>query len=136
MQELSVLIVGVGGLGKCMLSEALERGARVSLIVRDLAKVKDELGSEMLARVSKIIVGDGSQAALLDEAMPRIDVVLSGRGADSLLAGELAAAVKRHGVKKLCWPTDTGWRWMTAPKSAKLCARLLQRMTRWATCSD
>lgn len=104
MQELNVLIVGVGGLGKCMVSEALERGVRVSLLVRDLAKLEVELGSETLARLSKITVGDGSQAALLDEAMPGIDVVLSGRGADTHLAGELAAAVKRHGVKKLCWP--------------------------------
>jgi putative NADH-flavin reductase len=104
MQELNVLIVGVGGLGKCMVSEALERGVCVSLLVRDMAKLKVELGSETLARVSKIIVGDGSQAALLDEAMHGIDVVLSGRGADPHLAVELAAAVKRHDVKKLCWP--------------------------------
>ena len=104
MQPLSVLIVGVGGLGKCMVLEALERGLRVSVLVRNKTKLEDELGKEILAKLSKITVGDGTHAKVLDEALSGIDAVLSGRGADPQLAHELAAAVKRNDVKKLCWP--------------------------------
>ncbi|MGA4212734.1 NAD(P)-dependent oxidoreductase [Ralstonia nicotianae] len=107
MQPLSVLIVGVGGLGKCMVQEALERGLRVSVLVRNEAKLEAELGENILAKLSKITVGDGTNARVLDEAMSGIDVVLSGRGADPHLAQELAAAVKRIDVKKLCWPGGT-----------------------------
>ncbi|MGE3978046.1 MAG: NAD(P)-dependent oxidoreductase [Nitrospira sp.] len=107
MQPLSVLIVGVGGLGKCMVQEALERGLRVSVLVRDRAKLEAELAEEILARLSKTKVGDGTHAKVLDEAMPGSDVVLSGRGADLDLARELAAAVKRNDIKKLCWPGGT-----------------------------
>jgi hypothetical protein len=101
---MNVLIVGVGGLGKCMVHEALERGVRVSVLVRSRAKLESELGRATVANLSKITVGDGTDAKVLDETIPGIDVVLSGRGADPHLARELAAAIKRHGVKKLCWP--------------------------------
>lgn len=104
MEALSVLIVGVGGLGKCMVHEALERGLRVSVLVRNRAKLEGELAEEIVAKFNKITVGDGTNAKVLDVAMPGIDVVLSGRGADPHLARELAAAVKRNSVNKLCWP--------------------------------
>lgn len=104
MQPLSVLIVGVGGLGKCMVLEALARGLGVSVLVRNKTKLEDELGRDILAKLSKITVGDGTHAKVLDEALSGIDAVLSGRGADPQLAQELAAAVKRNDVKKLCWP--------------------------------
>lgn len=107
MQSLSVLIVGVGGLGKCMVQQALERDLHVSVLIRNRAKLEAELGSESVARISKITVGDGTQPSLLNDAMARVDIVLSGLGADVHLARELAAAVKRNGVKKLCWPGGT-----------------------------
>jgi len=107
MQSLSVLIVGVGGLGKCMVQQALERGLHVSVLIRNQAKLEAELGSESVTRMSKITVGDGTQPSLLNDAMARVDVVLSGLGANVHLARELAAAVKRNGVKKLCWPGGT-----------------------------
>lgn len=107
MQSLSVLIVGVGGLGKCMVQQGLERGLHVSVLIRNQAKLEAELGSEIVTRISKITVGDGTQPSLLNDAMARVDVVLSGLGANVHLARELAAAVKRNGVKKLCWPGGT-----------------------------
>jgi len=64
--------------------------------VRNKTKIEAELGKEILAKLSKITVGDGTHANLLDEAMSGIDAVLSGRGADPQLAHELAAAVKRN----------------------------------------
>lgn len=36
-----------------------------------------------------------------------MDVVVSGRGADAELARALAAAVRRNGVGKLCWPAGS-----------------------------
>ncbi|TDN69993.1 NAD(P)H-binding protein [Paraburkholderia sp. BL10I2N1] len=107
MQPLSVLIVGVGGLGKCIAQEALERGLRVSVLVRNEAKLEAALGGDIVAKLCKITLGDGTRPQVLDEAMSGIDVVLSGRGADPDLAFELAAAVKRNDVKKLCWPAGT-----------------------------
>lgn len=39
--------------------------------------------------------------------MQGVDVVLSGRGADPVMAQAVAAAVRRNGVAKLCWPGGT-----------------------------
>jgi putative NADH-flavin reductase len=80
---------------------------RVSVLVRDEAKLEAELGKDILAKLSKITVGDGTDAKVLNKAMSRIDAVLSGRGGDPHLAREMAAAAKRNGVKKLCWPGGT-----------------------------
>lgn len=105
--NMSVLIVGVGGLGLCLVHEALDRGLKVSVVIRNRAKLVHDLGEKTLGRLDRIIVGDGAQANVLDEAMSGVDVVLSGRGADPHLAGALAAAVKRNRVKKLVWPAGT-----------------------------
>lgn len=107
MHALNILIVGIGGLGKCMVQEALGRGLLVSVLVRDRTKLEADLGRDIVARLHKVTVGEGTQAKVLDEAMAGVDVVLSGRGADANLAAALAGAVKRNSVSKLCWPGGT-----------------------------
>lgn len=107
MSQMRILIVGVGGLGKCLVQEALERGLSVSVLVRHREKLERELGETALAQLEKVHVGDGTNAVTLDSAMQGIDVVLSGRGAAPDLAMALATAVARNGVKKLCWPGGT-----------------------------
>lgn len=104
MANTHMLIVGVGGLGKCLVAEALERGLNVSVLVRNRAKLENDLSPETMARLSRVIVGDGTDAGVLDDALSGIDVALSGRGADPLLATALAEAVKRNGVSKMIWP--------------------------------
>lgn len=99
-----ILIVGVGGLGKHMVHEALERGAQVSVMVRDRTKLEDRLDPGTLARLTRITVGDATDPAALDQAMQDIDVVLSGNGAHKKMAHEMAEAVKRNSVGKLIWP--------------------------------
>lgn len=107
MQAMSVLIVGVGGLGTCMVREAVERGLRVSVVARSREKLQTALGPALEARLDRIVVGDGTDPQVLDDALSGVDVVLSGRGADPRLATALAAAVQRNGVAKLCWPGGT-----------------------------
>lgn len=107
MQVQRILIVGVGGLGQCLVREALERGLQVSVLARNRQKLEATLGSMDTARLSAITVGDGTDPAVLDQAMQQVDVVLSGRGADPQLAQALAAAVKRNDVGKLCWPAGS-----------------------------
>lgn len=107
MKTLRILVVGVGGLGKCMAQEALERGLDVSVLVRQRAKLERELGETDVSRLEKIYVGDGTDMDTLDGAMKGIDIVLSGRGADPDLAHALSNAASRNGVDKLCWPGGT-----------------------------
>lgn len=104
---LQALIVGVGGLGKCMAEAALERGLAVSVLVRNRSKLEASLGRAGLAKLVRITIGDGTQPDLLDQAMKGVDIVLSGRGADPPLARALAAAAQRNHVGKLCWPAGT-----------------------------
>ena len=99
-----VLIVGVGGLGSHMVREALERGAQVSVVVRNKAKLDTRLDPETIGKLTFITVGDATDPATLDAAMQNVDVVLSGNGAHPKMAREMAAAVKRNGVQKLIWP--------------------------------
>lgn len=105
--QTSILVVGVGGLGTCVVQEALERGIRVSVLVRDRSKLEGSLDADTIANLDAVTVGDGTDPEALDQAMRGIDVVVSGRGADPLMAREVAQAVKRNHVKKLCWPAGT-----------------------------
>lgn len=100
----NVLIVGVGGLGTHMAHEALERGAQVSVMVRDRAKLETRLDADTLAKLTRITVGDATDPTALDQAMQGVDVALSGNGAHTRMAREMAEAVKRNDVKKLVWP--------------------------------
>lgn len=103
----NVLIVGVGGLGKCMVLEALERKLRVSVLVRHRAKLEETLGAATVRRLDKVTIGDGTDPSVLDRAIAPHSAVLSGRGADPQLAAALAAGVQRNGAAKLCWPAGT-----------------------------
>ncbi|HHQ4757389.1 TPA: NAD(P)-dependent oxidoreductase [Aeromonas hydrophila] len=107
MQEINILVVGVGGLGASMVREAIMRGHNVSALVRNKRKLEATLGMEICSSLVRIIEGDGMNPQTLDNAMVNVDVVLSGKGADPHLAWALAAAVKRNGLKKLCWPSGT-----------------------------
>ena len=107
MTNSHVLIVGVGGLGTHLVHEALERGCRVSVHVRDRAKLEQRLDQETLERLEAVHVGDASDAASLDDAMSEADVVLSGIGAAPQLAESLAAAVDRNMPSKICWPAGS-----------------------------
>lgn len=107
MDTIHVLIVGVGGLGQCLVHEAWDRGLAVSVLVRNRDKLAARMGASVLARLAHIHVGDGTDAQALDRAMQGMDSVLSGRGAAPELAAALAAAVARNGVQKLCWPGGT-----------------------------
>lgn len=107
MQALKILVVGVGGLGECVVREALARGLQVSVLVRNRQKLEATLGAAMTARLQAITVGDGTNPDVLDRAMQKVDVVISGRGADAGLARALAAAVKRNHAAKLCWPAGS-----------------------------
>lgn len=99
-----ILIAGVGGLGTHMVREALDRGAEVSVLVRDESRLRARLDAETVARLSATTVGDATDPAALDTAMQSIDVVLSGNGAHQPMAREMAQAVKRNRVQKMCWP--------------------------------
>lgn len=107
MKPISVMIIGVGGLGTCMVREALERRLHVSVLVRNRNKLEAAVGHEMVAKLDRVVVGDGADPRVLDNALPKVDVVLSGRGADPYLAHALAEGVRRNKVGKLCWPAGT-----------------------------
>lgn len=107
MKQTKVLVVGVGGLGKAIVHEALARGLSVSVLARDQGRLEAALGPDVTGRLAGVTIGDGTDQGTLDRALPGMDVVLSGRGADPALAASLGAAIKRHGVGKLCWPAGT-----------------------------
>ena len=107
MHKPHILVIGVGGLGACMVQEALERDLKVSVLVRNKARLSEILGEDLAAKLERVIVGDGNHTDVLDDALAGVDVVLSGRGADPVLAQEFATAVKRNQVQKLCWPGGT-----------------------------
>lgn len=102
-----LLVIGVGGLGRCMVNEALARGQSVSVLVRNRDKLESQLGTDAVAELATINIGDATEPTTLDTALEGIDVVLSGRGADPTMARELAEASSRNEVRKICWPAGT-----------------------------
>ncbi len=107
MTRQHILVIGVGGLGQCLVREGLERELHVSVLVRNKEKLLNDLGEATVTKLDHIHVGDGMDPAILDKAMRNVNVVLSGRGADPRLAHEMARAVKRNGIAKLCWPAGS-----------------------------
>ena len=62
---LKMLVVGAtGGLGQCLVREALERGHTVSVLVRDRAKLVTLLGDANVGRLASIHVGDAKNVSL------------------------------------------------------------------------
>ncbi len=102
-----LLIIGVGGLGSAMVREALQRGLRVSVLVRHPDKLLTSLGVATLDQLENVFVGDGTDPDVLDSSMTGVDVALSGRGADPHLAAAVAAAVARNAPRKLVWPAGS-----------------------------
>lgn len=102
-----LLVVGVGGLGSSIVGEALGRGVRVSVLVRNAAKLEQALGPGTASRLDQVFVGDGTDPVALEEAMTGMDVVLSGFGANPTMAQALAEAVRRNSPDKLVWPAGT-----------------------------
>lgn len=98
-----LLVVGVGGLGKAVVEEALERGLKVSVVVRNRSKLEKEVSKQTLARLDRIIEGDGTNEKTLENALVGVDAVVSGQGARVELAASLAAQAATHGTK-LLWP--------------------------------
>lgn len=99
-----ILVVGVGGLGTHLVREALDRGAEVSVLVRDRAKLETRLDAATIGRLSRVTVGDATDPAALDAAMAGVDAALSGNGAHTRMARLMAEAVERNGVGKIIWP--------------------------------
>lgn len=102
-----VLIIGVGGLGAAMVHETLRRGLQVSVLVRDEAKLNQRLDAKTIDQLATVIIGDATNPEDLDVAFQDIDVVLSGSGANAPIAHQVAQAVRRNNVNKLCWPAGS-----------------------------
>lgn len=101
---LRTLIVGAtGGLGKCLVKEALDQGHTVSVLVRDEKKLHEEVGAETVKKLASVHIGDGSDAKAVATAVKNQDVVISGVGARPQIAQTVAEQAKAHGVKKFVW---------------------------------
>lgn len=101
---LSVLVVGAtGGLGKCLVQEALTRGHSVSVLVRNKDKFNTEF-ADMSATwpASNLFVGDAAtDASAVKKACEGKDVVLIGVGAVESIARNIAEQASATGVKKV-----------------------------------
>jgi NAD(P)H-binding len=72
----TILIVGAsGGLGRCIVLEALARGHKVSVLVRSLSKLQEAIGT-MIKHVT-VYIGDGTDPAILNDATKDVDVIIS-----------------------------------------------------------
>jgi len=106
---LNVLVVGAtGGLGRAVVREALERGHRVSVLVRDTGKLQTVIGPDAMRRLAQIHVGDAINAQLMSDACAGKDVVLSGYGGDAAVAKVVAERSKAANVKKLVYVAGAG----------------------------
>ena len=100
---LKVLVVGAtGGLGQCLVQEALRRGHQVSVLVRDEEKLKSTTSIDTKS-LTNVYIGDGGDAAAVGSACEGKDIVLSGSGAYEPLARTVAEQCKEKGVKKFVY---------------------------------
>jgi putative NADH-flavin reductase len=101
MKGLNVLIIGVGGLGKELVSELLERQFFVSTFVRSQEKLIAEIGDSVHGKLANSYVGDATDQEAVRKAATGKDVVFLGVGANLPIAKAVCAASKSAGVKKL-----------------------------------
>ena len=101
---MKVLVIGAtGGTGRHVVRRLLARGDSVRAFARNPAQVTEQ--SERL----EVVQGDARDAASIERAVQGVDAVISAFGPRSLkkddlqetLARNLAAAMKKHGVKRL-----------------------------------
>lgn len=98
---LKTLVVGAtGGLGQCLVREALSRGHAVSVLVRDRAKLSTVLGDDVIARIVSVHVGDAKDAAFTGGAAAGQDIVFGAQGGDKDFALAVAEGAKAAGAKK------------------------------------
>lgn len=101
---LSLLIVGAaGGLGRAIVREALSRGARVSVLVRDAGKfAASDAGSEV-PRLAGVHVGSGDDPAVVAAAARAAGatVVVGCKGGDAPFARGVARGAAAAGVPKV-----------------------------------
>lgn len=62
-----LVVAAAGGLGSCVVREALSRGHAVSVLVRSSEKLAQVLGADTVARLAAVHVGDGSDEALVSK---------------------------------------------------------------------
>jgi uncharacterized protein YbjT (DUF2867 family) len=99
--KLKMLVVGAtGGLGQCLVREALSRGHIVSVLARDRAKLVSILGDATVGRLANIHVGDAKNPIIAGAAVTGQDIVFGAQGADAEFARVVAEQTKAAGAKK------------------------------------
>ena len=99
--SVAMLVVGAtGGLGRCLVREALERGHVVSVLVRDRAKLASILGDDIVGRLAAIHIGDARNPMVARDAIAGQEIVIGAQGADKEFASVLAEQTKAAGAKK------------------------------------
>jgi len=102
-QPIHILIVAAsGGLGRCIVNEALDRGCKVSVLVRSLSALHDAIG-DSVDRVT-VFVGDGTDVGLLNNAAKDVDVIVSAGPPNPELARAVGeACVNSPTCKRVVW---------------------------------
>ena len=121
MSERVLVIGGTGMLGRFVARHLMEEGFLVRIMVRDLARAKEQFGEEF-----ELFAGDVTDLASLEEALEgcygaHISV---GGAADQISAENMAALAPRLGLKHVTYVSgstvqeENGWFPMTAQKLA------------------
>ncbi len=97
------LVVGAaGGLGRCIVLEALARGHVVSVAVRSQAKLTGLFEPAQLAQIHKVHEGDGAtDFPFARTSAAGVDVIISAAPANPELARSLGEAAVAHGSRVL-----------------------------------
>lgn len=104
LTKISFLVVAAGGgLGKAVVREALSRGNKVAVLVRNAAKYRADLeAADVLPQLSGIYEGSGESekdvtAAI--QAVGKVDVVVGTLGGNAAFSRACASASKAAGAK-------------------------------------
>lgn len=102
-QPMRVLVVAAsGGLGRCVVNEALARGHNVSVLVRSLSNLQEALG-DTINRVT-VFIGDGTDIDILNKAAKNVNVIVSAGPPNPELARAVGrACVNSPTCKRVVW---------------------------------